>query len=149
MAGLRRLSARRGFSRPEPLCLATAMSSTSYAWCGQAVAGIAVPTTAARADEPRNGHTTAARYFLATALLGYFKRLKLGGALRRYPVLDRAVTDQIAKARQAAGFSQRELSSKLGRRNNYIQNIESGGQSVSASELHAIACECNTTGQNC
>jgi transcriptional regulator with XRE-family HTH domain len=66
--------------------------------------------------------------------------------LRRYPVLDRAITDQIAKARQAAGFSQRELSSKLGRRNNYIQNIESGGQSVTASELHAIASECGSTG---
>jgi transcriptional regulator with XRE-family HTH domain len=66
--------------------------------------------------------------------------------LRRYPVLDRAITEQIAKARQAAGMSQRELSSKLGRRNNYIQNIESGGQAVTASELHALAGECGTTG---
>jgi transcriptional regulator with XRE-family HTH domain len=66
--------------------------------------------------------------------------------LRRYPVLDRAITEQIARARQAAGMSQRELSSKLGRRNNYIQNIESGGQSVTASELHVIGCECDTTG---
>ena len=66
--------------------------------------------------------------------------------MRRYPVLDRAITEQVAKARLTAGMSQRELSGKLGRRNNYIQNIESGGQSVSASELHAIASECGTTG---
>jgi ribosome-binding protein aMBF1 (putative translation factor) len=66
--------------------------------------------------------------------------------VRRYPVLDRAVSEQIAKARESVGLSQRELSSKLGRRNNYIQNIESGGQAVTASELHVIAAECGTTG---
>ena len=66
--------------------------------------------------------------------------------MRRYPGLDRALTEALAKARESAGLSQRELSSRLGRRNNFIQNIESRGQSVSASELHAIACECGTTG---
>ena len=66
--------------------------------------------------------------------------------MRRYPVLDRAISEQIAKARESVGLSQRELSGKLGRRNNYIQNIESGGQSVTASELHVIACACSTTG---
>jgi transcriptional regulator with XRE-family HTH domain len=65
--------------------------------------------------------------------------------VRKYPVLDRTIVEQIAKAREGAGLSQRELSSRLGRRNNYIQNIESGRQSVPASELHAIACECGTT----
>jgi transcriptional regulator with XRE-family HTH domain len=66
--------------------------------------------------------------------------------LRRYPVLDLAISEQVAKARESLGLSQRELSNRLGRRNNYIQNIESGGQSITASELHVIACECGTTG---
>lgn len=43
-------------------------------------------------------------------------------------------------------MSQRELSAKLKRRNNYIQNIESGIQSVGAAELHIIAKACGSTG---
>jgi transcriptional regulator with XRE-family HTH domain len=35
----------------------------------------------------------------------------------------------------ACGMTQRELCAKLKRRNNYIQNIESGTQSVGAAEL--------------
>jgi transcriptional regulator with XRE-family HTH domain len=66
--------------------------------------------------------------------------------MRLYPLLDRAIREQIKAAREASGLSQRELSEKLKRRNNYIQNIESGGQSVSASELHMIAVACNKTG---
>jgi len=66
--------------------------------------------------------------------------------MRPYPLLDRAIREQIKAARQSAGLTQRGLSEKLGRRNNYIQNIESGGQSVSASELHMIAVACNATG---
>jgi transcriptional regulator with XRE-family HTH domain len=65
--------------------------------------------------------------------------------MRRYPLLDRAIREQIAAAREAAGLSQRGLSEKLKQRNNYIQNIESG-QSVTASELHMIALACNSTG---
>lgn len=83
-------------------------------------------------------------YFLATARV--FEAPQIGGAVRRCPVLDRAIVGQIAKAREAAGLNQRELSSRLGYRNNYIQNIETGGQSVSASELHVIASECGSTG---
>jgi transcriptional regulator with XRE-family HTH domain len=49
-------------------------------------------------------------------------------------------------AREASGMSQRELCEKLRRRNNYIQNIESGTQSVGAAELHVIARACGTTG---
>jgi transcriptional regulator with XRE-family HTH domain len=68
--------------------------------------------------------------------------------MRLYPLLDRAIREQIKTARKAAGLTQRGLSDKLGRRNNYIQNIESGRQSVSvsASELHMIAVACNATG---
>jgi transcriptional regulator with XRE-family HTH domain len=66
--------------------------------------------------------------------------------MRRFPLLDRAIRDQIAAAREAAGLTQRGLSEKLQRRNNYMQNIESGGQSVTASELHMIALACNSTG---
>jgi transcriptional regulator with XRE-family HTH domain len=62
--------------------------------------------------------------------------------MRLYPLLDRAIREQINAARKAAGLTQRGLS----RRNNYIQNIESGRQSVSASELHMIAVACNATG---
>ena len=43
-------------------------------------------------------------------------------------------------------MSQRELCDKLRRRNNYIQNIESGVQSVGAAELHVIARACGSTG---
>jgi hypothetical protein len=39
--------------------------------------------------------------------------------------------------------SQRELSARLRRRNNYIQAIESGEQSVKASELVVIAHACD------
>ncbi len=66
--------------------------------------------------------------------------------MRLYPLLDRAIREEIKAARQAAGLTQRGLSDKLGRRNNYMQNIESGRQSVSASELHMIALACNSTG---
>jgi ribosome-binding protein aMBF1 (putative translation factor) len=66
--------------------------------------------------------------------------------VRRFPVLDRAIQEQIAAAREAAGLSQRGLSEILKRRNNYIQNIESGGQSVTASELHVIALACDSSG---
>jgi ribosome-binding protein aMBF1 (putative translation factor) len=66
--------------------------------------------------------------------------------MRPYPVLDRAIQDQIRTAREAVGLSQRELSAKLKRRNNYIQNLESGGQAVTASELHMIAVACGKTG---
>lgn len=43
-------------------------------------------------------------------------------------------------------MTQRELCAKLKRRNNYIQNIESGTQSVGAAELHIIARACGSTG---
>lgn len=66
--------------------------------------------------------------------------------MRRFPVLDKAIQEQIALVREAAGLSQRGLSEKLKRRNNYIQNIESSGQAVTASELHVIAVACDSTG---
>jgi transcriptional regulator with XRE-family HTH domain len=66
--------------------------------------------------------------------------------VKRFPVLDRAIRHEIAAARAASGMSQRELCEKLRRRNNYIQNIESGTQSVGAAELHVIARACGATG---
>ena len=48
--------------------------------------------------------------------------------------------------RTACGLTQRQLCAKLKRRNNYIQNIESGLQSVGAAELHVIARACGATG---
>jgi ribosome-binding protein aMBF1 (putative translation factor) len=66
--------------------------------------------------------------------------------VKRFPVLDRAIRQEIAAARAASGLSQRELRAKLRRRNNYIQNIESGSQSVGAAELHIIARACGATG---
>jgi transcriptional regulator with XRE-family HTH domain len=66
--------------------------------------------------------------------------------VKRFPVLDRAIRQEIAAARAASGFTQRELCAKLKRRNNYIQNIESGHQSVGAAELHIIARACGSTG---
>jgi transcriptional regulator with XRE-family HTH domain len=66
--------------------------------------------------------------------------------VKRFPVLDRAIRQEIAAARVASGLSQRELCAKLRRRNNYIQNIESGHQSVGAAELHIIARACGSTG---
>ena len=66
--------------------------------------------------------------------------------MKRFPGLDRAIREQIAAAREACGMSQRELCDKLRRRNNYIQNIESGIQSVGAAELHVIAKACGSTG---
>ena len=47
---------------------------------------------------------------------------------------------------ERAKWAQRELCAKLKRRNNYIQNIESGRQSVRAAELHIIARACGSTG---
>jgi transcriptional regulator with XRE-family HTH domain len=69
-----------------------------------------------------------------------------GATLRRYPALDRAIRQEIAAARTACGLTQRELCAKLKRRNNYIQNIESGRQSVGAAELHFIGRACGSTG---
>jgi transcriptional regulator with XRE-family HTH domain len=66
--------------------------------------------------------------------------------VKRFPALDRAIRQEIAAARAAGGFTQRELCTLLRRRNNYIQNIESGSQSVGAAELHIIARACGTTG---
>jgi transcriptional regulator with XRE-family HTH domain len=66
--------------------------------------------------------------------------------LKRYPALDRAIRQEIAAVRTAGGLTQRELCAKLKRRNNYIQNIESGRQSVGAAELHIIARACGSTG---
>jgi hypothetical protein len=43
--------------------------------------------------------------------------------MKRFPVLDRAIRQEIIAARTASGLTQRELSAKLRRRNNYIQNI--------------------------
>jgi ribosome-binding protein aMBF1 (putative translation factor) len=82
-------------------------------------------------------------------LLGYSKRTwsaPHGTAVKKFPALDRAIREQIATAREASGMSQRELCDKLRRRNNYIQNIESGVQSVGAAELHVIARACGSTG---
>ena len=66
--------------------------------------------------------------------------------MKRFPALDRAIRQEIAAARAAKGLTQRELCAKLRRRNNYIQNIESGRQSVGAAELHIIARACGSTG---
>jgi len=66
--------------------------------------------------------------------------------VKRFPALDRAIRQEIAAARAAKGLTQRELCAKLRRRNNYIQNIESGRQSVGAAELHIIARACGSTG---
>jgi transcriptional regulator with XRE-family HTH domain len=66
--------------------------------------------------------------------------------LKKYPALDRAIRQEIAAMRTASGLTQRELCAKLKRRNNYIQNIESGRQSVGAAELHVIARACGSTG---
>jgi transcriptional regulator with XRE-family HTH domain len=66
--------------------------------------------------------------------------------VKKFPALERAIRDEIAAAREASGLSQRQLCDKLRRRNNYIQNIESGIQSVGAAELHVIAKACGTTG---
>jgi transcriptional regulator with XRE-family HTH domain len=66
--------------------------------------------------------------------------------VKRFPALDRAIRQEIAAARAAKGLTQRELCAKLRRRNNYIQNIESGRQSVGAAEIHIIARACGSTG---
>jgi transcriptional regulator with XRE-family HTH domain len=66
--------------------------------------------------------------------------------VKRFPALDRAIRQEIAAARAAKGLTQRELCAKLRRRNNYIQNIESGRQSVGAAEPHIIARACDSTG---
>ena len=66
--------------------------------------------------------------------------------MKRFPALDRAIRQEIAAARAAKGLTQRALCAKLRRRNNYIQNIESGRQSVGAAELHIIARACGSTG---
>ena len=66
--------------------------------------------------------------------------------MKRFPALDRAIRQEIAAARAAKGLTQRELCAKLRRRNNYIQNIESGRQSVGAAELHIIARAFGSTG---
>jgi transcriptional regulator with XRE-family HTH domain len=66
--------------------------------------------------------------------------------VKKFPALDRAIRHEIATARAACGMTQRELCAKLKRRNNYIQNIESGTQSVGAAELHIIARACGSTG---
>jgi transcriptional regulator with XRE-family HTH domain len=66
--------------------------------------------------------------------------------MKRFPVLDRAIRQELIAARAACGLTQRELSAKLRRRNNYIQNIESGRQSIGAAELHVIARACGATG---
>jgi transcriptional regulator with XRE-family HTH domain len=66
--------------------------------------------------------------------------------VKKFTVLDRAIRQEIAAARVAKGLSQRALCDKLRRRNNYIQNIESGGQSVGAAELHVIAHACGCSG---
>ena len=66
--------------------------------------------------------------------------------MKRFPVLDRAIRQEITTARTAGGLTQRELSAKLRRRNNYIQNIESGRQSIGVAELHVIARACGATG---
>jgi transcriptional regulator with XRE-family HTH domain len=66
--------------------------------------------------------------------------------VKRFPALDRAIRQEIAAARVAKGLTQRELCAKLRRRNNYIQNIESGRQSVGAAELHFIARALGSTG---
>ena len=66
--------------------------------------------------------------------------------MKRFPALDRAIRQELTAARAAKGLTQRELCAKLRRRNNYIQNIESGRQSVGAAELHIIARACGSTG---
>jgi len=75
--------------------------------------------------------------FRSTRLSGCLEDKKR--AMQRYPSFEIALGKQIAKAREAKGLSQRELSALVRRRNNYIQLIESGHQPVSASGLVEIA----------
>jgi ribosome-binding protein aMBF1 (putative translation factor) len=58
--------------------------------------------------------------------------------MQRYPHFEVALGEEIAKARTAAGLSQRALSEKIRRRFNYISIIESGRQSLTVSGLSEI-----------
>jgi transcriptional regulator with XRE-family HTH domain len=59
--------------------------------------------------------------------------------MQRYPHFEAVLGEEIAKARTAAGLSQRALSEKIRRRFNYISIIESGRQSLTVSGLSEIA----------
>jgi hypothetical protein len=66
--------------------------------------------------------------------------------MRRYPLLDRAIRDKSSRLEKPPDSQRTALSEKLKRRNSYMQNIESGGQLVTASELHMISMACGRRG---
>ncbi len=59
--------------------------------------------------------------------------------MRKRPVRELSISEAIAKARTEAGFSQRELSARIHRANNYIQRIETGERVLTVSEFIRIS----------
>ncbi len=57
----------------------------------------------------------------------------------KYPARQRAIVAAITQARETAGMSQRQLSTKLGEPPNWIQRIESLERRVDVAEFLAIA----------
>jgi transcriptional regulator with XRE-family HTH domain len=57
----------------------------------------------------------------------------------KYPARQRAIVSALRRAREAAGFSQRQLSERLREPPNWIQRIESLERRVDVAEFIAIA----------
>jgi transcriptional regulator with XRE-family HTH domain len=57
----------------------------------------------------------------------------------KFPTRQRAIVAAIRSAREAAGLSQRQLSTKLGEPPNWIQRIETLERRVDVAEFIAIA----------
>ncbi len=57
----------------------------------------------------------------------------------KFPTRQRAIVAAIRSAREAAGLSQRQLSTKLGEPPNWIQRIETLERRVDVAEFMAIA----------
>ena len=57
----------------------------------------------------------------------------------KFPTRQRAIVAAIRSAREAAGLSQRQLSTKLGEPPNWIQRIETLERRVDVAEFVAIA----------
>ena len=57
----------------------------------------------------------------------------------KFPARQRAIVAVIRSAREAAGLSQRQLSTKLGEPPNWIQRIETLERRVDVAEFMAIA----------
>jgi transcriptional regulator with XRE-family HTH domain len=62
----------------------------------------------------------------------------------KFPARQRAIVAAIRSAREAAGLSQRQLSTKLGEPPNWIQRIETLERRVDVAEFMAIAKAVNS-----